>query len=63
MKQREGGNYYTIQLRFDNALLTKSSEVHTEARQPLRAIGRHEEVSFEFRAKDSLTKRVADMSR
>lgn len=41
----------------------QSSEVHFQSEQPLRAMGRVEEVSFQFRVKDSLAKRVANMRR
>jgi len=36
-------------------------EVHNEARQSLESIGRAEEVSFEFGAKDSFGEGIADM--
>ena len=39
----------------------QSSEVHIEARQSLEYLGRAEEVSFEFRVKDSLGDGIADM--
>ena len=39
----------------------QSSEVHIETEQYLKAIGSHEEASFYIR--DSLAKRVANMSR
>ena len=39
----------------------KSSEVHNETRQSLGSIGSAEEVSFQFRAKDSLSEGFADM--
>ena len=39
----------------------QSTEVHNEAGQLLESIGRAEEVSFEFKVKDSLSEGIADM--
>jgi len=39
----------------------QSTEVHNEAGQSLESIGRAEEVSFEFKVKDSLSEGIADM--
>ena len=56
--------YNTIQYNCNLIMPSlQSSEVHIEAGQLLRAINRLKEVSFKFRAKDSLAKRVANMRR
>ena len=39
----------------------QSSEVHIKAGQSVESIGRAEEVSFEFRVKDSLGEGTTDM--